>query len=78
MAGKKNTRGSAEPEATAEATPGASVVSGLDKIVRELSEKVEAKVNKVGGDIARNHGLKAVALLNEAVEELYQAEREDR
>lgn len=55
-----------------------SVVAGLDKVVRELAEQVEEKVNQVGGDIARGHGLRAVELLTEASEALYQAEKEDK
>lgn len=78
MAPKKNTRGSAEPEATAEKKKGGSVISGLDLVVRELADKVEKQVKEVGGDVARGLGERAVALMREAEEHLYRAEKEDR
>ena len=47
-AAEKNTRGSAEPEATKEKVAGKSAIHGLDLIVRELTDTVEQAVKKVG------------------------------
>lgn len=55
-----------------------SVVSGLDIEVRNLADEIEVKVKQVGGDVPRGFGDRAVALLREAQELLFKAEREDR
>ena len=57
---------------------GKSAIHGLDLIVRELTDTVEEAVKKVGGDVARSHGERAVALMREAEEALYRGEKEDR
>ena len=66
------------PAATKEKEAGKSAIHGLDLIVRELTDTVEEAVKKVGGDVARGHGERAVALMREAEEALYRGEKEDR
>lgn len=54
-----------------------SVLSGLDQQVHEVAGEVEKAVKGVGGDIARGLAQKALDKINEAVDLLAKAERED-
>jgi len=78
MAAKKAVAPKAEAKEEVKAKTTGSVVSGLDIEVRNLADMIEAKAKEVGGDIPRGFATRAVALLREAQELLYKAEREDR
>lgn len=54
-----------------------SVLEGLDKQVHEVAGEVEKAVKGVGGDIARGFAQQALDKINEAVDLLAKAERED-
>lgn len=78
MTAKKAAAKPEEGVAKQEVKKTGSVVSGLDIEVRNLTDVIEAKAKEVGGDIPRGFATRAVALLREAQELLYKAEREDR
>lgn len=54
-----------------------SALAGLDVEVSKSIEVIESAMKKVGGDIARGLSLKAIEKINEAVDLLAKAERED-
>lgn len=54
-----------------------SVLEGLDKQVHDVSGDVEKAIKLVGGDVARGLAQQALEKINEAVDLLAKAERED-
>ena len=57
---------------------GGSVLSGLDIEVNDVAGVVEKAMKQVGGDVARGLAKQALDKINEAVDLLAKAEREDR
>lgn len=57
---------------------GGSVLAGLDIEVNEVAGVVEKAMKQVGGDVVRGLAKQALDKINEAVDLLAKAEREDR
>ena len=77
MAGKKQEAPQEEAAEKKASKKKGSVLEGLDKEVHAVAGEVEKAVKGVGGDIARGLAQQALDKINEAVDLLAKAERED-
>ena len=80
MAGKTKVaaKAAAKPAEKVEKKKGGSVLAGLDAEVNTVAGVVEKAMKQVGGDVARGFAKQALDKINEAVDLLAKAEREDR